>query len=49
MMKLEEKTFYFKIDGRVYAKTEGEATDYLFELLRDKVEMYRIVSVKEVE
>ena len=45
----DEKTFYFKIEGRVYAKDEGEAQDYLYHLLENKCERFWIKEVDEVE
>ena len=44
-----KKTFYFKIEGRIYAKNESEATDYLYELLRNKAERYQISEIEEVK
>ena len=43
------KTFYFKVEGRIYAKDEDEATDYIWKLLTNKCEHFQISCLEEVK
>jgi uncharacterized protein YbaR (Trm112 family) len=43
-----QKTFYFKIEGRIIAKNNDEATDFLYELFKNKTERCQITELEEV-
>lgn len=44
------KEYYFKVDGRIIADTDNEATNKLYELLqRPDITCYEILETEEVE
>lgn len=45
----ERKTYYFKVEGRIYAEDCGEATDYLWNLLTNKTERFKITEVTQID
>ena len=45
------KAFYFQAEGRVMAKSEAEAKDYLFEMMHndDNIDIAKLLEIEEVE
>lgn len=44
------KEYYFKIDGRIIADTNDEATEKLYNLLaRQDITIYEVLETEEVE
>jgi hypothetical protein len=41
--------FYFKVDGRIEADSDSEATDKLYELLTSHVESFQILETNEID
>ena len=46
---MSEKSFFFKIEGKIYGSSESDVTDRLYELLRNKAERYKITVDEENE
>lgn len=45
---MEEKTFYFKVSGKIEAENEAEATDLIHELLGERTQ-FEINEIEEEE
>jgi hypothetical protein len=44
---MQNKEFFFEVRGKITAKNEMEATDYLWELLNEKVENFEVTHLEE--